>query len=118
VTVGAKAIVCFTKSGSTARRLSRERPSVPIVCLTSKLETARRLSLSFGVHATHTADVASFSEMVQKAVQIVHRDGLAMIGQRVVITAGVPFGKPGNTNVLRIATIEENVDPRQLNLPA
>ncbi len=117
-TIEASAIITYTTSGSTTLRAARERPSVPILCLTSKLETARRLMLSFGVHATHTADVASFSEMVQKAVQIAVRDGLASLGQSVVVTAGVPFGKPGNTNVLRIAVIEEEHDPRQLTLPA
>ncbi len=116
-TIEAAAIVTYTTSGSTTLRAVRERPEVPILCLTSKLETARRLVLSFGVHAVHTADVASFNEMVQKAVQIALYDGIARIGQRVVITAGVPFGKPGNTNVLRIAWIEEQTDPRQLTLP-
>ena len=112
----AAAIVTYTTSGSTTLRAARERPKVPILCLTSKLETARRLTLSFGVHAVHTTDVNNFSEMVQKAVQIVLADGIAPVGQRVVITAGVPFGTPGNTNVLRIAWIEEQTDPRQLSL--
>jgi len=117
-TIEASAIITYTTSGSTTLRAVRERPDVPVICLTSKLETARRLTLSFGVHAIQTPDVSSFSEMVQKAVQILLRDGLAHIGQRVVITAGVPFGTPGNTNVLRIAWIEEESDPRQLKLPA
>jgi pyruvate kinase len=115
-TIEAAAIVTYTTSGSTALRAARERPEVPILCLTSKLETARRLVLSFGVHAVHTADVANPEEMVRKAVQIALADGIAHIGQRVVITAGVPFGKPGNTNQLRIAVIEEPTDPRQLSL--
>ena len=63
--------------------------------------------MSFGVHAVHTADVTSFSEMVEKAVHIAQRDGLAQIGQPIVITAGIPFGTPGNTNVLRIAVVGE-----------
>jgi pyruvate kinase len=115
-TIEASAIVTYTTSGSTTLRAARERPEVPILCLTSKIETARRLALSFAVHAVHTADVATFSEMVQKAVQIARRDGIAHIGQRIVITAGVPFGTPGNTNILRIARIEETNDPRQLSL--
>ena len=116
-TIEAAAIVTYTTSGSTTLRAVRERPDVPIMCLTSKLETARRLVLSFGVHAVHTADVNNFNEMVHKAVQIALRDGIAHVGQKVVITAGVPFGTPGNTNVLRLATIEDNADPRQLALP-
>ncbi|MDX2027492.1 MAG: pyruvate kinase [Alphaproteobacteria bacterium] len=116
-TIEAAAIVTYTTSGSTTLRAARERPDVPVLCLTSKLETARRLTLSFGVHAVHTADVASFNEMVHKAAQIAKRDGLARSGQRVVITAGVPFGMPGNTNVLRIARVDDENDPRQLSLP-
>ncbi len=117
MTMEAAAIITYTTSGSTTLRAARERPDVPVLCLTSKLETARRLVLSFGVHAVHTADISNFNEMVQKAVQISLRDGLGHTGQRVVITAGVPFGTPGNTNVLRIAVIEEQTDPRQLSLP-
>ncbi len=106
-TIGAAAIITYTTSGSTTLRAARERPHVPVIGLTSKLETARRLSLSFGVHAVNTEDVKNLGEMVQKAVKIALRDGIASVGQRVVITAGVPFGTPGNTNVLRIAWIEE-----------
>jgi pyruvate kinase len=115
-TIEASAIVTYTTSGSTTLRAARERPEVPILCLTSKIETARRLVLSFAVHSVHTNDVANFSEMVQKAVQIAKRDGIALVGQRIVITAGVPFGTPGNTNILRIARIMEQNDPRQLSL--
>ena len=117
-TIKASAIVTYTTSGSTTLRAARERPDVPIIGLTSSLETARRLVLSFGVHAVCTADVASFSEMVQKAVQIAYHDGIAQLGERMVITAGVPFGTPGNTNVLRIARVEENGDARQISMTA
>lgn len=106
-TVQAVAIATYTTSGSTTLRAARERPRVPVLCLTSSLQTARRLTLSFGVHAVHTADIASFPEMVQKATQIAQKDGIANIGDRMVITAGVPFGRPGNTNVLRLAVIGE-----------
>ena len=115
-TVHVVAIATYTTSGSTTLRAARERPQVPIMGLTSELQTARRLVLSFGVHAVHTADVKDFPEMVQKAVQIAQHDGIAKLGQQIVITAGVPFGTPGNTNVLRIATIEDGNDPRQLSI--
>ena len=106
-TIGAAAIVTYTTSGSTTLRAARERPVVPLLCLTAKIETARRLTLSFGVHAVHTADISDFNEMVEKATFIAHRDGLAHNGQSIVITAGVPFGVQGSTNVVRIAVIEE-----------
>jgi len=105
-TIRAAAIVTYTTSGSTTLRAARERPEVHILCLTSSLETARRLGMVWGVHTVHTEDVASFDEMVKKAVDIAKRDGLADEGQRLVITAGVPFGTPGNTNVLRIAWVD------------
>lgn len=106
-TIHAAAIVTYTTSGSTTLRAVRERPDMPILCLTSDLKAARRLSLSFGVHAVHTADISDFSEMVEKAVSIAKADCLAKDGQSLVITAGVPFGKSGTTNVLRIATVGE-----------
>jgi pyruvate kinase len=105
-TIEAAAIVTYTTSGSTTLRAARERPEVPILCLTSSPETARRLVIAYGVHSVQTEDVENFSEMVQKAARIAHDDGLAVEGQRLVITAGVPFGTPGNTNILRIAWVE------------
>jgi len=83
---------------------------VPILCLTSSLETARRMTLVHGCHAVHTADISTFSEMVQKATRIAFRDGLAELGQGLVITAGVPFGTSGTTNILRVAVIEHVPD--------
>ena len=104
--VGAAAIVSYTTSGATALRAARERPEAPILVLTSHLGTARRLAVLWGAHCVHTSDVKSFSDMVQKAVRIAHSEKIAEIGQRVVITAGVPFGTPGATNTLRIAWID------------
>jgi pyruvate kinase len=104
--VGAAAIVSYTTSGATALRAARERPEVPILVLTSSLSTARRLAVLWGAHCVHTSDVKSFSDMVQKAARMAHREKIAEIGQRVVITAGVPFGTPGATNILRIAWVD------------
>jgi pyruvate kinase len=104
--VGAAAIVSYTTSGATALRAARERPEAPILVLTSNLGTARRLAVLWGAHCVHTSDVKSFSDMVQKAVRIAHREKIADIGQRVVITAGVPFGTPGSTNTLRVAWVD------------
>ena len=105
--IRAVVIATYTTSGSTTLRAARERPEVPLLCLTSKLETARRLTLSFGVHAVHTEDIDSSSEMVNKAAAIALRDGLATRGQSIVVTAGAPYGVPGNTNILRIMTVGE-----------
>ena len=105
-TIGAAAIVSFTSSGATALRAARERPAAPILVLTPNLATARRLALLWGAHCMHQADIKNFNDMVQKAVRAALRDEIAGAGQRVVITAGVPFGTPGSTNVLRIAWID------------
>lgn len=104
-TVGAQAIICFTDSGSTARRMARERPSVPILVLTPRQDTARRLGLLWGVHAVQTRDVDSFEEMVGKAKRMALRHNLAAAGDSVVICAGVPFRTPGSTNVLHVVRI-------------
>jgi len=105
-TVRASAIVTYTTSGSTTLRASRERPDVPILCLTEKLDTARRLTLAWGVHPGVTADVRGFEGLVDKACRFAKAGGLAKAGERVVITAGVPFGTPGATNVLRLAWVD------------
>jgi pyruvate kinase len=105
-TIGAAAIVSFTTSGATALRAARERPSAPILVLTASLVTARRLALLWGVHCVQAPDIRGFGDMVQRAVRTAHREGFADAGQRIVITAGVPFGTPGSTNVLRIAWVD------------
>jgi pyruvate kinase len=104
-TVGAKAIVCFTSSGSTARRLSRERPAVPLLVLTPSAKAARKLGILWGAHAVRTRDIANFEEMIAKAKRMALRHGVAKGGDRIVIIAGVPFGTPGSTNVIHIVRL-------------
>ena len=104
-TISAAAIVTFSSTGSTTLRCARERPVVPILGLTPRPATARRLALAWGVHSVHTEDLGSFSEMVTKAVAAASHEGFAKPGQKVVVTAGVPFGTPGATNILRIALV-------------
>jgi pyruvate kinase len=104
-TVSVAAIICFTTSGSTARRIARERPSVPLLVLTPKAETARRLGLLWGCHAVNTRDVESFEEMVAKAKRIALRQKMAKAGDKIIVMAGVPFRTPGSTNVLHIVTL-------------
>ncbi len=101
-TTSASAIICFTSSGSSARRIARDRPGVPLLVLTPRLDTARRLGLLWGAHAVRTRDVEDFEGMVAKARRMALRHGLAQSGDRIVIMAGVPFGTPGSTNVLHV----------------
>jgi len=105
-TLSAAAITCYTMSGSTALRAARERPDSPILVLTNTSQTAQRLSLAWGVHCVQTADVSNTREMVAKACRIAVDEGFAGAGDTVIVTAGVPFGTPGTTNLLRIATLE------------
>ncbi|KZB57764.1 pyruvate kinase [Thalassospira lucentensis] len=102
-TIGAKAVVTYTTSGSTSLRAARERPEVPILGLTPKIQTARRMTLCWGVHAVFTRDATNFAEMVGIACEVAKREEFAGAGDSLVITAGVPFGTPGATNILRIA---------------
>ena len=105
-TISAAAIVTFTSTGSTTLRASRERPMVPIMGLTPRLDTARRLALAWGVHSVHTDDVQTFRDMVLLSIAAARKEEFAEPGDAMAITAGVPFGTPGATNILRIAWVE------------
>jgi pyruvate kinase len=104
-TVSAKTMVCYTSSGSTARRIARERPSVPTLAMSASLHTARRMGLIWGVHAVQTRDVSSFEEMVEKGKRMALRHKIAAGGDRLVLMAGVPFGVSGSTNVLHVVRL-------------
>ena len=104
-TISARAMLCYTSSGSTARRIARERPSVPLLAMSHSVETARRLGMLWGVHAVHTRDVASFEEMVEKAKRMALRHNIAAGGDRLVLMAGVPFGRTGSTNVIHVVRL-------------
>jgi pyruvate kinase len=99
------AIVCYTGSGSTGLRIARERPNMPILALTPLASTARRLALAWGTHCVLIEDAQSIDEMFSKAGEIASREGFAKPGDRILISAGIPIGAPGTTNMLRVATI-------------
>ncbi len=104
-TVFAAAIVTFSTSGSTTMRAARERPNVPVLGLTPKETTARRLALVWGIHSVLTQDVTRFGEMVKVAAEAALNQEFASVDDLIVVTAGVPFGTPGATNILRIAKV-------------
>jgi pyruvate kinase len=106
-TIEARAIVCWTKSGITAMRAARERSQAPIIAPTPSLETARRLCLVWGTHSVITEDIRDFDDMVKRASQIARQEGFAQTGERIVITAGVPLGTTGATNMLRVAFVTD-----------
>ncbi len=104
VLLHAGAIVCYTMSGHSSLRAARERPESPILSLTPRLATARRLALAWGVHSVHIANVADVDEMTALACEIARRERFAEPGRFIVAIAGMPFGTPGTTNLIRIAT--------------
>ena len=104
--IGAVCIANYTTSGSTTLRTSRQRPAVPILCVTQDNDVAHRMTLSYGVHAVHVTGVSRFKQAVEQAVALSKKQGLAKKGDRIVLTAGVPFGTPGSTNILRIAWVD------------
>ncbi|MEZ5696339.1 MAG: pyruvate kinase [Sphingomonadaceae bacterium] len=104
-TVPIAAITVFTGSGSTARRVSRERPSVPVLVLTPSLKTARRVALLWGAHSVMTRDIGSFEEMIAKGKRMALRHGFGQAGSKLIALAGVPFGTPGSTNLLHVVTL-------------
>jgi pyruvate kinase len=104
-TIHASAIVCWTKTGSTGLRAARERPEAPVIVLTPLTATARKLSLSWGLHCVETEDAKNLDDVVERASQIAQSEGFAKAGDRIVITAGVPLGTPGSTNLLRVAFV-------------
>ncbi|MBT6329820.1 MAG: pyruvate kinase, partial [Kordiimonadaceae bacterium] len=106
-TIEAKAIVTYTGSGSTAIRASRERPETPLLVLTPNIGTARRLALVWGLNCVYSQDAVNFQDMIDKACNICHEYGYASINDRIVIMAGMPFGTPGKTNVLRISRVQD-----------
>jgi pyruvate kinase len=101
----AACLVAFTAGGATGRRLSRERPLQQILVLTPSIQTARKLALAWGVEPRVAKDPANVEEMVEEAIEESRELGIAREGQTIVIVAGVPFGRAGSTNMLRIAHV-------------
>ncbi|SVA32121.1 uncharacterized protein METZ01_LOCUS84975, partial [marine metagenome] len=102
----AKALVTFSVSGKTTIRMARERAPVLVIGLSPNIDTARKIQLVWGVHSCHTPqDAKNTTEMVSISCKIIKEKDLAKPGDSIVITAGVPFGNAGSTNLLRIAKI-------------
>ena len=102
---GAVLIVAFTLTGTTARLLSRYRPSVPIIAFSPNQEVRRRLSLLWGVMPRVLEPVQDTEEMVRRVEEELLARGLARRGERIVIVFGAPVGQPGRINSLRLHTI-------------
>jgi len=105
-TIDVKAICCFTHSGTTAQKVARERPRVPIIALTPLEDTARRLCLYWGMHCVKTTSVARFKNAVVNAARAAKKYEFGEDSDSIVVTAGIPFNQPGTTNILRVSPIE------------
>lgn len=110
-TMQLSSIICYTATGSTALRVARERPGLPVIGLTPVLATGRKLSIVWGIHSVLTSDPANLADMVRKACQIAFEEQFASAGDGVIITAGVPLGTPGTTNMIRMAYLNESGSP-------
>jgi len=104
-TVAIDAITVFTSTGSSARRVARERPSVPVLVLTPSGAVARKVALLWGAHAVTIKEIGSFEEMIAKGKRMALRHGLGAAGSKLVVMAGVPFGVSGATNLLHVVTM-------------
>ncbi|NRA89364.1 MAG: pyruvate kinase, partial [Rhizobiales bacterium] len=107
-TLNLSAIVCYTASGATAARVSRERPQNRILTLTPNPSTARNLSLTWGISCIITNNADREEVLVSYACKKAFEQDLVKVGDHIAISAGIPFGRPGTTNMLRIALIGEN----------
>jgi pyruvate kinase len=109
-TLDLSAIVCWTSSGSTGLRVSRERPRCPIVALSPSETAGRKLSLVWGIHSVIAEDAHDQDDMVERACRLAFKEGFAKAGERVIVVAGVPLGTPGATNMMRIAFVGAGAD--------
>jgi pyruvate kinase len=100
-------IVCYTESGSTGIKVSRVRPTQTILTITPVIETARKLSLAWGVLCFLQKDEKNLEKMIESTKITVKKSGMASIGDKVVITAGLPLKVQGTTNLIRVTSIKE-----------
>jgi len=104
-------IICYTATGSTALRVARERPGLPVIGLSPVVATGRKLAAAWGVHCVLTSDPENQAAMVRKACRIAFDEGFAKAGDGVLIVAGVPLGSPGTTNMVRISYLDAQGNP-------
>jgi pyruvate kinase len=103
--LSAPLIVCFTSSGFTARKVATCRPTVPVFACTPEPETFRQLSLVWGVTPALTEHSTNYDSMLAVARSQILERQLAQPGERLVVTAGVPFDMPGTTNLLKVEAV-------------
>ena len=105
--IEAKAVVAFSASGTTAVRLSRERPALPIVMMTPRQDVRQRMNFLWGMNSILTDDFASFDEALDGIGRLMLENGMGQQGDQVIVVAGTPFGVPGTTNTIRMLTLQK-----------
>jgi pyruvate kinase len=104
--LGTAAIIAFTSSGSTARRVAKYRPKMPIIAITPNQTTQRQLSLSWGVRAFQISEASNIAGLFSRGARVAKQTGLAKDGDLVVITGGLPIGISGSTNLLKVERVK------------
>jgi len=104
--LGAACIVAYTSSGSTALRISKYRPEAPILAITPNANVARRLILSWGVNPYLAPELVNVEDIFRGAAQLSLKIGMARSGELVIISAGIPMGVPGRTNLIKVQRVE------------
>lgn len=107
--IDAKFLVAFTKSGDSARRMSRLRSPIPILALTPDKETYNQLALSWGIESMIMPMVSHTDEMVKQVDTLLVESGRGVVGESVMIVAGSPPGIPGSTNAMRVHRIGDAI---------
>jgi len=110
IDLGAKAIVTYTESGRTALLISKYRPSIPILAITISEKISRRVNLYWGVIPSLIGSIASLEEVMAKSEEVAIASGIVNNGEYILITAGIPFGKAGSTNLMKIQKITRKTE--------
>ena len=106
--IKAKIMVCFSSSGATALRVARNRIQTNVIAISPKIRSCQQLTMSWGIHPVLSPDANNTSDMVSISETIIHRCKAAEVNDRYVITAGVPFGSSGTTNIIRVEKLKAN----------
>ncbi|MGR9433983.1 pyruvate kinase [Rhizobium leguminosarum] len=105
--INAPLIAAFTSSGTTAARIARKRPSLPILAITPDELVSRQLCLLWGAVSIHSKEIVTYEDTIDYARQMASRSGLSSPHDNIVVVAGIPFGRPGTTNNLRVVQLKE-----------
>jgi pyruvate kinase len=104
--IKAKIMVCFSSSGATALRVARNRIQTNVIAISPNIRSCQQLAMSWGIHPVLSPDANNTTDMVSISETTIHKCKAADINDRYVITAGVPFGSSGTTNIIRVEKLK------------